>query len=131
MRLFCECKREVVGARCDQCSEGSYYLNARGGCINCFCMGVTNACSSSALFRDSVRASFASQQSDFSLVSGYDEPSQIAERLRVENREVAYRNFAASDETYYWSLPSRFVNFNSLCDSFIQFKSFTASSETN
>lgn len=71
-------------------------------------MGVTNACTSSSLFRDSVRASFASQQSDFSLVSGYDEPSHVADRLRVENREIAFSNFAASDETYYWSLPSRF-----------------------
>lgn len=104
---ICECKREVIGARCDQCSEGSYYLNARSGCINCFCMGVTNVCTSSSLYRDAVRASFASQQSDFALVSGYDDPTHIADRLRVENREVAFRNFAVSDETYYWSLPSR------------------------
>lgn len=71
-------------------------------------MGVSNQCSSSSLFRDSVRASFISLQSDFSVVAGFDEPSHVADRLRVENREVAFRNFAASDETYYWSLPSRF-----------------------
>lgn len=70
-------------------------------------MGVTDQCTSSSLFRDAARASFASQQSEFSLVSGYDEPSHVADRLRVENREIAFSNFAANDETYYWSLPPR------------------------
>lgn len=70
-------------------------------------MGVTSQCTSSTLFRDSVRASFVSPQSEFSLVSGYDEPSHVADRLRVENREIAFSNFAVSDETYYWSLPAR------------------------
>lgn len=70
-------------------------------------MGVTSQCTSSNLYRDSVRAAFTSHQSDFALVSGYDEPTHVADRLRVENREVTFRNFAASDETYYWSLPPR------------------------
>jgi Laminin B (Domain IV)/Laminin EGF domain len=72
-------------------------------------MGVTTQCTSSPLFRDSVRASFSSQQSDFALVSGYDEPTTVADRLRVENREVAFRAFDTSDETYYWSLPPSFL----------------------
>jgi hypothetical protein len=59
------------------------------------------------MYRDAVRASFNSQRSDFSLVSGYDDPVHIADRLRVENREVSYSDFAANDETYYWSLPPR------------------------
>lgn len=104
----CECKRDVVGPRCDQCAAGSFHLNARSGCINCFCMGVTSQCTSSNLYRDTVRASFATQQSGFSLVSGYDEPSYFAQHLEVENREIAFNNFAVSDETYYWSLPSRY-----------------------
>jgi hypothetical protein len=102
----CECKRGVVGPQCDQCSEGSYYLNARSGCISCFCMGVTSQCTSLSLFRDAVRAEFISKLSEFSLVSGYDEPTLVADRLRVENQEVALRDFGANDETYYWSLPS-------------------------
>lgn len=103
----CQCKPEVVGPLCDQCSKGSFFLNARSGCINCFCMGVTDSCTSSTLHRDAVRASFASQRSDFALVSGYDEPTHIADRLQVDNREIAFSNFAANDETYYWSLPPR------------------------
>lgn len=67
-------------------------------------MGVTNACTSSSLYRDMVRASFAAQNSEFSIVSGYDEPTHIADRLPVARGEVAFSNFADSDETYYWSL---------------------------
>jgi len=104
----CECKRDVTGPRCDQCTVGSYYLNSRGGCINCFCMGVTSSCSSSSWYRDSVRATFNSPQtSEFQLFSGYDEPRAIAASLPVENREVVFRDFSANDETYYWSLPPR------------------------
>jgi Laminin B (Domain IV)/Immunoglobulin I-set domain/Laminin EGF domain len=101
----CQCKRDVVGTRCDQCSSGSYNLNERTGCIACFCMGVSTNCKSSNLYRDAVRASFISPASEFSLVSGYEDPINVADRLRVENREIAYSNFAANDNTYYWSLP--------------------------
>lgn len=72
-------------------------------------MGVTSQCSSSSLFRDTVRASFVAQSSEFSIVSGYDEPTHIADRLPVARGEVAFSNFAASDETYYWSLSPTFL----------------------
>jgi hypothetical protein len=69
-------------------------------------MGVSTNCKSSNLYRDAIRASFVSSASDFALVSGYEDPVNVAARLRVENREIAYSNFGANDETYYWSLPS-------------------------
>lgn len=77
-------------------------------------MGVVTQCTSSSLFRDSIRASFVSSQSqasEFSLVSGYNDPTEVVRRLNVENREVAFSNFAetAGDETYYWSLPPTFL----------------------
>ena len=70
-------------------------------------MGVTDVCSSTSYFRDTIHASFATPQTDFELVSGYEDSYPVATRLRVENQEVAYRNFESNDETYYWSLPSR------------------------
>jgi hypothetical protein len=104
----CQCKPNVVGARCDQCSQSTFHLNARSGCISCFCMGVTSDCSSTTYYRDTIQASFATPQTDFALVSGYEDAIPVADRLRVENREVAYRNFESNDETYYWSLPPRY-----------------------
>lgn len=105
----CECKPNVVGPRCDQCSAQTFYLNSRSGCINCFCMGVTTQCTSTSQFRDTIRASFSSPVSEFGLVSGYEDPRSISEQLRVENREIAYRNFESNDDTYYWSLPPTFL----------------------
>lgn len=72
-------------------------------------MGVTSQCTSSPLRRDIVRESFATGPSSLAIVSGYEEPVSVAERLRVENREVAFSNFGSNDETYYWSLPSSFL----------------------
>jgi dystroglycan 1 len=103
----CKCKPDVIGNRCDQCPANSFHLNARTGCINCFCMGVTNDCTSTSYYRDTVRASFASPQSDFALVAGYENAVPVASRLNVRNNEVSFRQFAVNDDTYYWSLPSR------------------------
>lgn len=72
-------------------------------------MGVTTDCTSSKLYRDSVRESFSQSYTDVALVSGYEEPVEVSAQLAVENREVAYRQFASNDETYYWSLPSKFL----------------------
>lgn len=103
----CECKTSVIGPYCDQCEAGTYYLNPRGGCINCFCMGVTPQCTSSSLYRDKIRASFASNKTGFSLVSGYDDAQIITEQLSVENRELVYKHFEPN-EPYYWSLPIKY-----------------------
>ncbi|KAL7036766.1 hypothetical protein ACKWTF_008935 [Chironomus riparius] len=106
----CECKPNVIGARCDQCSDQTFYLNSKSGCINCFCMGVTGRCTSTSYFRDTVRASFSTPSvSEFSLVSGYEFPVPISQQLQVENREIAFREFVSNDETYYWSLPPSFL----------------------
>ncbi|XP_070509913.1 basement membrane-specific heparan sulfate proteoglycan core protein-like isoform X1 [Chironomus tepperi] len=106
----CECKPNVVGPRCDQCSEQTFYLHSKSGCINCFCMGVAGRCTSTSYYRDTIRASFATPSvSEFSLVSGYEFPVPVSQQLQVENREIAYREFASNDETYYWSLPPSFL----------------------
>lgn len=103
----CQCKPYVVGSRCDQCSANTFHLNPRTGCINCFCMGVSNDCTSTSYYRDTIRASFTTPQTDFALVSGYEKAVPVASRLRVQNSEVSYSQFAVNDETYYWSLPPR------------------------
>jgi hypothetical protein len=71
-------------------------------------MGTTSQCTSTSFFRDTIRASFGSpQQTDFAIVEGYEDAVNVAERLRSENREVSFRDFAVNDKTYYWSLPPR------------------------
>lgn len=106
----CECKQGVTGLKCDQCTVGSFFLNPRGGCISCFCMGVTEQCSSTNWFRDSVKSTIGNNHdANIALVEGHDDPREMTEALLVENREVIYRNFGTSEETFYWSLPSSFL----------------------
>lgn len=110
----CICKPDVVGIYCDQCASESFHLS-ESGCINCFCMGVTNNCSSSSLFRETVSSSFYNSSSttsspiNFALVLGYDEPQVISDNLEVYNREIVFRHFGSGEDTYYWRLPSSYL----------------------
>lgn len=107
----CECKQFVTGSRCDQCTSKSFLLNSRTatGCIDCFCSGVTKECSSSSLFRDSVRATFTPYRNEFSLITDYENPSEVDQQLATENNEVSFRGLAADTSVYFWRLPSRFA----------------------
>lgn len=50
----------VEGSSCSNCKSGTFYLSPdnKDGCLSCFCMGVTQQCSSSTYYRDLVRPSF-------------------------------------------------------------------------
>ncbi|KAK1803404.1 hypothetical protein P4O66_020832 [Electrophorus voltai] len=54
---ICRCKMNVEGPSCDTCKLGTFHLSPanKDGCLGCFCMGVTQQCSSSSFYRD-VRA---------------------------------------------------------------------------
>uniref|UniRef100_A0A182P409 Terribly reduced optic lobes n=1 Tax=Anopheles epiroticus TaxID=199890 RepID=A0A182P409_9DIPT len=104
----CYCKAGIEGPYCDRCSAQHFYMHSRG-CVECFCMGVTNVCSSTTWTRDTVQASFADGRSGFSLISDYTNPSIIAKALPASNSEIVYRNFGASDDTFYWRLPVQFL----------------------
>ena len=43
----CPCKNRTTGMVCDQCIPGSFHLNmnSTGGCLECFCSGVSTNCS--------------------------------------------------------------------------------------
>ncbi|XP_041762389.1 basement membrane-specific heparan sulfate proteoglycan core protein isoform X4 [Anopheles merus] len=104
----CYCKPGIEGAYCDRCAAQHFYMHEKG-CVECFCMGLTNVCSSTTWVRDTIHASFADGRSGFSLISDYTNPSIVANALPVSNREIVYRNFGASDDTFYWRLPNQFL----------------------
>uniref|UniRef100_A0A182NMM6 Terribly reduced optic lobes n=1 Tax=Anopheles dirus TaxID=7168 RepID=A0A182NMM6_9DIPT len=104
----CYCKSGIEGAYCDRCAAQHFYMHDNG-CVECFCMGVSNQCSSTSWIRDTIQASFADGRSGFSLISDYTNPSVVAKALPASNREIVYRNFGASDETFYWRLPTQFL----------------------
>lgn len=47
----------VEGQYCSTCKTGAFHLSQenKDGCLSCFCMGVTQQCSSSTYYRDLVR----------------------------------------------------------------------------
>uniref|UniRef100_A0A336LPI6 CSON010513 protein n=1 Tax=Culicoides sonorensis TaxID=179676 RepID=A0A336LPI6_CULSO len=101
----CNCRSGVTGTYCDQCAPGSFHLH-QNGCLECFCNGVTKSCTSSNWYRDKVESAFAGGRSEFNLVSNN---RVVASNLPVEGREVVYRNFGATDDAVYWSLPSEYL----------------------
>ncbi|XP_035902063.1 basement membrane-specific heparan sulfate proteoglycan core protein isoform X6 [Anopheles stephensi] len=104
----CYCKPGIEGAYCDRCANQHFYMHDKG-CVECFCMGVVNQCSSTTWTRDSIQASFADGRSGFSLISDYINPSVVAQALPAFNREIVYRNFGPSESTFYWRLPTQFL----------------------
>lgn len=107
----CECKQFVTGARCDQCLPRAFHLNAnsRSGCIDCFCMGVSDKCTSSSWFRDSVRSTFSPSRQDFSIITNYEKPNVVPISIRASNAEVSFQGSSSDSNVYYWKLPSSFA----------------------
>ncbi|UYV67717.1 HSPG2 [Cordylochernes scorpioides] len=105
---LCQCKPLVTGARCDQCKPNSFQLhpNSPLGCIDCFCMGITKACSSSSWFRQqevlqvpSPGLVITNQQKDYKI-----------ENIPQGRGEIVFSSFASHPaQTYYWMLPSKFL----------------------
>ncbi|XP_031635070.1 basement membrane-specific heparan sulfate proteoglycan core protein isoform X6 [Contarinia nasturtii] len=107
----CECKEHVTGSRCDQCSSHSFFLNPKWstGCIQCFCNGVSQTCTSSSLYRDSVRATFAQNRHEFTLITDYENPQESDLDITTYNNEVSVHDLAGDTDIYFWRLPSHFA----------------------
>lgn len=107
----CECKEHVTGAKCDQCKAKSYYLNENSGtgCIPCFCRAVATTCTSSSWYRDSVRATFNTRRNEFSLITDYLRPENVASvEINTRNNEVSFQGNSNDLNVYYWKLPPIF-----------------------
>ncbi|XP_058821183.1 basement membrane-specific heparan sulfate proteoglycan core protein isoform X2 [Topomyia yanbarensis] len=104
----CICKAGVTGVYCDRCQAEHFFMHDKG-CVECFCMGVSRSCTSTSMFRDTLQAAFNDGQSGFSLISDYTNPEIVATNLAASSREIVYRNFGTSDDTFYWRLPAKFL----------------------
>ncbi|XP_055304922.1 basement membrane-specific heparan sulfate proteoglycan core protein-like [Sitodiplosis mosellana] len=107
----CECKEHASGALCDQCSSHSFFLSPRfnTGCIQCFCNGVSQTCTSSSLYRDSTIATFAPNRHEFALITDFESPQESDLEVSTYNNEVLIQNLAGDPDVYFWRLPSRFA----------------------
>lgn len=108
---LCECKQQVTGVRCDQCTHSSFFLNADTptGCTQCFCSGVSKTCTSSSWFRDTIHASFSPSRNEFRLVSDYEYLDEAQVGLDIDGNEVSFRGNSGDSNVYYWELPPLFA----------------------
>ncbi|KAL5013503.1 hypothetical protein ScPMuIL_007773 [Solemya velum] len=110
----CQCKENVEGITCDRCASNTFFISEANsyGCLPCFCMGLTRSCTSTSWNRVQVAASFTRDSLGFKLADMIQE-QVITEGFRVNPsvRELIYSNFNnLPRDTYYWSLPRRFLD---------------------
>ncbi|XP_066985998.1 basement membrane-specific heparan sulfate proteoglycan core protein [Macrobrachium rosenbergii] len=109
----CQCKEFVTGPKCDTCIQNSFYLNEnnRYGCIDCFCMGITEQCTSSNWYRQQESVSFTNDRQGFELVDKFQQ-NVISNDIYVDSgrQELVFQEFSRlGQEVYYWKLPQRFL----------------------
>uniref|UniRef100_A0A8C7HEZ4 Heparan sulfate proteoglycan 2 n=1 Tax=Oncorhynchus kisutch TaxID=8019 RepID=A0A8C7HEZ4_ONCKI len=105
----------VEGPDCSNCKQGTFHLSTdnKDGCLSCFCMGVTQQCSSSSHDRDQVSSVFTPGNfQGFALVN-----RQLTNRISTgftvevstDGTQLSYSNFDYLDqEPHYWQLPEAF-----------------------
>ncbi|XP_073326188.1 basement membrane-specific heparan sulfate proteoglycan core protein [Pagrus major] len=108
----CSCKMNVEGPSCSSCKSGTFHLSQenKDGCLSCFCMGVTQQCSSSTYYRDLVSSVFTPGNfQGFALVNR-QRTNRISTGFTVEvsteGTQLSYSNFDyLGQEPHYWQLP--------------------------
>ncbi|XP_070207543.1 basement membrane-specific heparan sulfate proteoglycan core protein-like isoform X4 [Littorina saxatilis] len=111
----CQCKAYVQGRRCSACEDGYFHLDTENqqGCLACFCMGITNECSSSSYSRNIIRPQFNPDGShSFSLTSRRLSQS-ITDGFSMDatRNEISFNNFEGIQrerESLFLQLPPKF-----------------------
>ncbi|XP_077368176.1 basement membrane-specific heparan sulfate proteoglycan core protein isoform X8 [Festucalex cinctus] len=111
----CRCKMNVEDPSCSRCKPGTFHLSQhnKDGCLSCFCMGVTQQCSSSNYYRDLVSSTFSPGNfQGFALVNR-QRTNRISTGFTVEvsteGTQLSYSNFDyLGQDPHYWQLPGVF-----------------------
>ncbi|XP_017274656.1 basement membrane-specific heparan sulfate proteoglycan core protein isoform X4 [Kryptolebias marmoratus] len=111
----CQCKMNVEGQFCSSCKSGTFHLSQenKDGCLSCFCMGVTQQCSSSTYYREVVSSVFTPGNfQGFALVNR-QRNSRITTGFTVEvsteGTQLSYSNFNyVGQRPHYWQLPGAY-----------------------
>ncbi|XP_041425838.1 basement membrane-specific heparan sulfate proteoglycan core protein isoform X9 [Xenopus laevis] len=111
-RRQCECKPNVEGSSCGTCRPQYFHLSTENpeGCLPCFCMGVTQQCSSSTYHRELISTPFLPGNfQNFALINR-QHSSRITSGFTVEmsthGPQLTHGSFdQLGQESYYWQLP--------------------------
>ncbi|XP_037089474.1 basement membrane-specific heparan sulfate proteoglycan core protein-like [Pollicipes pollicipes] len=112
---LCDCKEFVTGSRCDRCVPRAFHLSASNqhGCVNCFCMGVTDQCSSSDWYRQQESLVFSTDGLDVrDTITDY-EMDQVLTQGTIDsaNQQLVFTYYEGlgDDNPLYWNLPAQFL----------------------
>ncbi|XP_049611156.2 basement membrane-specific heparan sulfate proteoglycan core protein isoform X2 [Syngnathus scovelli] len=112
---YCRCKMNVEDASCSRCKSGTFHLSQQNkdGCLSCFCMGVTQQCTSSNYYRDLVSTTFSPGNfQGFALVNRQRTDritTGFTVEISTEGTQLSYSNFDyLGQEPHYWQLPGIF-----------------------
>ncbi|XP_056400171.1 basement membrane-specific heparan sulfate proteoglycan core protein isoform X3 [Hyla sarda] len=114
-RRQCPCKSHVEGLSCSTCRPNHFYLNADNpdGCLPCFCMGVTQQCSSSTYHRELITSPFLPGNfQNFALVNRQHSvriTTGFVVEMSTQGPQLSYRQFdQLGQESFYWQLPENY-----------------------
>ncbi|XP_077465112.1 basement membrane-specific heparan sulfate proteoglycan core protein [Stigmatopora argus] len=112
---YCRCKMNVEEPSCSTCKPGTFHLSQQNkdGCLSCFCMGVTQQCSSSNYYRDLVSSTFSPGNFQGYALVNRQRTNRITTGFTVEvsteGTQLSYSNFDyLGQEPHYWQLPEVF-----------------------
>uniref|UniRef100_A0A670K1V2 Heparan sulfate proteoglycan 2 n=1 Tax=Podarcis muralis TaxID=64176 RepID=A0A670K1V2_PODMU len=112
----CQCKAHTEGPSCGSCRPHHFHLSAENkeGCLPCFCMGVTQQCTSSSYHRDLITTPFLPRNfQGFSLVNRQHTTrieTGFTVEMSPEGPQLSYARFGQlGEETYHWQLPETYL----------------------
>ncbi|XP_060793461.1 basement membrane-specific heparan sulfate proteoglycan core protein isoform X3 [Neoarius graeffei] len=112
---ICRCKMNVEGPSCSSCKPGTFHLSLanKDGCLACFCMGITQQCSSSSLYRDVITTVFAPGNTQGFALVNRQRTNRVSDGFSVEmstdRTQLSFTNFDHhSQELHFWQLPSSY-----------------------
>ncbi|XP_029434740.1 basement membrane-specific heparan sulfate proteoglycan core protein isoform X5 [Rhinatrema bivittatum] len=114
-RGHCQCKPNVEGPDCSSCRSHHFHLSSENqeGCLPCFCMGVTQLCTSTSYYRDLVTSPFLPGNFQNFALTNRQHSTRISTGFTVEmsneGPQLSYGQFGQlGHDSYYWQLPESY-----------------------
>lgn len=112
----CVCKDNVIGVHCNECKENSFMTNSPNTpkCIECFCNGVSETCSSSSWYRKSINLQYGGfrGQSALAVYSNVEDNGEeilkSGEGSEIIDNALQLDIGGGDNNIYYWKLSNEF-----------------------
>ncbi|KAK3801367.1 hypothetical protein RRG08_059069 [Elysia crispata] len=111
----CQCKNNVQGLRCSSCRDGYFNLDRDNdeGCMRCFCMDITDRCTSSRYYKSQIVPMLSPDGSHNFRLTDRRAQRSISDgfTMNAERNEITFRNFSGIQrdrESLFFNLPPKF-----------------------